>query len=164
MSNSSRPHGLQHTGLPCPSPSPGVCPSSCPLHQWCHTTILSSVTLFSSCPQSFPESESFPMCWLFTSGGQRTGASASTSVLPMSIHGWFPIRLTGLISLLESPGDSQESSLVPQFKHQFFSVLPSLWSSSHNRSWLLERPQPWLYGPLSAMWCFWFLTHCLGLS
>ena len=116
MSNSLWPHGLQHTRLPCTSPSPGVCPSSCPLHQWCHRTISSSVTLFSFSPQSFPESGSFPMSQLFASGGQSTGALASTSILLMSICGWFPRRLTGLISLLENPEDSQEFSLAPQFK------------------------------------------------
>ena len=85
---------------PCSSPSPGVCPSSCPLHQWCHPTISSSVALSSFCLQSCPASGSFPMSWLFTSGGQSSRASASVSDLPMSIQGWFPLRFTGLISLL----------------------------------------------------------------
>ena len=100
VSDSSRPHGLQHVRPPCPSPSPRVCPSSCPLNQWCHPTIWSSVTLFSFYLRSFPASGSFPVSQLFASGGQRTGVSASTSVLPKSIQGWFPLRLTGLISLL----------------------------------------------------------------
>ena len=100
MSNSLQPHGLQHTRLPCPSPSPGACSNSCPLSQWCHPTISSSVIPSSSYLHSFPASGSFLMSWLFTSGGQSIGASASTSVLPMSIQGWFPLRLTGLISLL----------------------------------------------------------------
>ena len=100
VSDSSRPHGLQHARPPCPSPSPRVCPSSCPLNQWCHPTIWSSVTLFSFYLRSFPASGSFPVSQLFASGGQRTGVSASTSVLPKSIQGWFPLRLTGLISLL----------------------------------------------------------------
>ena len=91
------PHGLQHARLLCPSLFPGVCSGSCPLSRWCHSTTSSSVTLFSSCPQSFPASGSFPVSWLFVSGGQSTGASAS--VLPMNIQGWFPLRLTGLISL-----------------------------------------------------------------
>ena len=86
-------HGLQHTRLPCPSPSPGVCPNSCPLSWWCHPTILSSVTPCSSCLQSFPASGSFPMRWLLASGGQSIGASASASVLPMNIQGWFPLNL-----------------------------------------------------------------------
>ena len=89
VSDSSRPIGLQHVRLPCPSPSPRVCPSSCPLSQWCHPTISSSVTLFSFCSQSFPASGSFPISWLFTSGGQSIGASASASVLPMTIQGCF---------------------------------------------------------------------------
>ena len=82
------PHGLQHTRPPCPSPSHGVCPSSCPLNQWCHPTISSSVALF--CLQSFLASGSFPVSQLFASGGQRIGASASASVLPISIQNWFP--------------------------------------------------------------------------
>ena len=96
MSNSLWPHGLQHTRLPCPSPTPGVCPNSCPLSRWCHPTISSSVTPFSSYPQPFPASGSFPMSWLFSSGGQSIGASAS--VLPMNIQGWFPVLLKCLIS------------------------------------------------------------------
>ena len=99
VSDSLRPHGLQHTRLPCPSLSPGVCSKSCPLHSWCHPNISSSVTPFSSCPQSFPASGSFPMSQFFTSGGQSIGVSASASVLPMSIQDWFPLGLTGLISL-----------------------------------------------------------------
>ena len=114
MSDSSRPYGLQHTRLPCPSPSPGVCWKSRPLNQWCHPTISSSVTLFSFCLQSFPASESFPVSLLFASGGQCIGASASVYVLPMSIHGWFPLRLTGLSPCC--PRDSEESSPAPQLE------------------------------------------------
>ena len=99
MSDSLWPHELQHTRLPCPSPSAWVCSNSCPLSQWYHPTISSSVAPF-SCPQSFPASESFPMSWLFASGGQSIGASASASILLMSIHDWFPLGLTGCISLL----------------------------------------------------------------
>ena len=91
------PHGLQHSRLPCPSPSPRVCSNSCPLSQWCHPTISSSVIPVSSCLLSFPASGSFPMSQLFTSGGQSTGASASASVLPMNIQGFFPLGLIGLI-------------------------------------------------------------------
>ena len=91
-------HGLQHTRPLCPAPSSGVCPSSCPLNQWCHPTISSSVTLFSFCPQSFLASRSFPVSQLFASGGQSSQASAL--VLPMSIQDWFPLWLAGLISLL----------------------------------------------------------------
>ena len=93
------PPGLQHTRLPCPSPSPGACSNSCPLSQWCHPTILFSVIPFSSCLQPFPASESFPTSRLFASGGQSIGASASASVLPMNIQGWFPLGLTSLICL-----------------------------------------------------------------
>ena len=89
---------MQHARLPCPSSAPGACSNSCPLSWGCHPTISSSVVPFSSCPQSFPASGSFPTSWLFASGGQRIGASAS--VLPMNIQGWFPLGLTGLISLL----------------------------------------------------------------
>ena len=99
-SNSLQPHRLQHARLPCPSPSPKACSNSCPLSQWCHPTILSSVTPFSSCPQSFPTSGSLPVSWLFASGGQSIGASASVSVPPMNIQDWFPLGLTGLTSLL----------------------------------------------------------------
>ena len=99
VSDSLQPHGLQHTRLPCPSLSPGVCSNSCPLGWWCHPTISSSVTPFFFCPQSFPASGSFPMSQLFTSDGQSTGASASASVLSMNIQGLFPLGLTGLIAL-----------------------------------------------------------------
>ena len=98
MSDSLQPHGVQHARFPCPSQSPGVCSNSCALSQWYHPTFSSSVTPFFSCPQSFPASGSFPMSWLFPSGGQSIGASAS--VLPMNIQGWFPLGLIGLISLL----------------------------------------------------------------
>ena len=99
MSDSLWPHGLQHAKPPCPSPTPGVYSNSCPLSWWCHPTILSSLVLFSFCLQSFPASGSFQMSWFFTSGGQSIGVSASTSVLPMNIQDWFPLGLTGLISL-----------------------------------------------------------------
>ena len=92
MSNSLQPHGLQHTRAPCPSPSPRVCPSSCPLSHWYHPNISSSCIPFSSCLQSFPTSRSFPVSWLFTSGGQNIATSAS--VLPINIQGWFPLGLT----------------------------------------------------------------------
>ena len=150
MSNSLWPHGLQHTRPHWPSPSPKVCPSSCPLHWWCHPAISSSDTLFSFCPQSFPASGNFPMSQLFAQDDQNTGASASASVLPIKIQGWFPLRLTGLISLL-STGLSGVFSSTTVWRHQFFGALPSLRSSSHNHTWLLGRPQPWLYGSLSAM-------------
>ena len=99
MSSSLGPHGLQHARLPCSSPTPGACSNSCPLSRWCHPTILFPVVPFSSCLQSFLASGSFPVSWLFTSGGQSFGVSASASVLPMNIKDWFPLGLTGLISL-----------------------------------------------------------------
>ena len=114
MSNSLRPHGLQHTKLPCPSLSPRVCSSSCPLRQWCPPAIPSSVTPFSSCPPSFSASGSFPVTWLFASGGQGIWATASASVLPMNIQDWFPSGLTSLISLLSR--EFQVSSPTLQFK------------------------------------------------
>ena len=91
VSDSLRPHGLQHIRPPCPSPTPRVYSNSWPLSWWCHPTISSSVVPFSSCLQSFPASGSFPMSWFFKSGGQRIGVSASASVLPMNIHDWFPL-------------------------------------------------------------------------
>ena len=100
MSNSLRPHGLQHARLPCPSPAPRACSNSCSSSQWCRPTISSSVIPFSSCLQSFPASGSFPMSQFFTSDGQSIGASASASVLPMSIQDWFPLWWTSWISLL----------------------------------------------------------------
>ena len=114
MSNSLKPHELQHTRLPCPSLSPRVCSISCPLSWWCHPTISSSVVPFSSCPQVLPASGSFPVSWLFASGGQSIRVSASPSDLWMNSQGWFPLGLTCLISLLLK--DSQESSPTPQFE------------------------------------------------
>ena len=112
----------------CPSLSPGVCSNSCPLWQWCHPTISSSVIPFSSCLPSFPALGSFPMSWLFSSGGQSTGASASASVLPMNSLGSFPLGMTSLISC--SPRDSQESSPIPQFKSINSSALSFVYGST----------------------------------
>ena len=98
VSDSLWPHGPQHARPPCPSPTPGACSNSCPLSQWCHPAISSSVIPFSSCLQSFPASGSFPMSQLFASGGPSTGASALASVLPMNSQDWFSLGLTGLIS------------------------------------------------------------------
>ena len=100
VSDSLRPHGLQYARPPGPSPTPGVYSNSCPLSQWCHPTISSSVIPFSSCPQSLPASGFFPVSQFFVSGGQSIGVSASTSVLPMNIQDWFPVGRTGWISLL----------------------------------------------------------------
>ena len=120
------------------SPSPAVCSNSCPVSQWCHPTISSSVFPLSSCLQSFPASGSFPINCFFTSGGQTIGASASASVLPMNIQGWFPLGLTGLISL-QSKGLSRVFSRTTVQKHQFFGTQPFLLSSSHIHTWLPER-------------------------
>ena len=114
MSDSFWPHGLQHARPPCPSPTPGVYPNSCPLSRWCHPTISSSVIPFSSCLQYFPASGSFQMSQFFASGGPSIGVSASTSVLPMNIQDWSP--LGWLVRSPCSPRDSQESSPTPQFK------------------------------------------------
>ena len=109
------PYERQHTRPPCPSIAPRVCWNSCPLSKWCHPTVSSSVTPFSSCLQPFPASWSFPMSQLFASGGQSVGASASASILPMNIQGWFPLGLTGLISLL-SKGLSRVFSSTTELK------------------------------------------------
>jgi len=139
MSNSLQPHGLQHA-RPCyPSPTPRVYPNSCPLSRWCHQTISSSVIPLSSCLQSFPLSGSFQMSQLFTSGGQNIGVSASTSVLPMNIQGWFPLGLTGSISM-QSKGLLRVFSNTTVQKHQFFGTQLSLYSNSYIHTWLLEKP------------------------
>ena len=139
VSNSLQPHGVQHASLPCPSPIPGACSNSCPLTQWCHPTISSSVIPFSSCPQSVPASGFFQMSQLFTSGGQSIGVSASASVLPLNSQDWFPLGWTSWISLL-SKGFSRVFSNTTVQKHQFFGTQPSLWSNSHIRTGLLEKP------------------------
>ena len=125
MSDSLRPHGLQQTRLPCPSPTPGIYSNSCPLSQWCHPTISSSVIPFFSCLQSFPASGSFQMSQLFTPGGQNIGVSASTSVLPMNIQDWLSLGFTVLISL-QSKGLSRAFSNTTVQKHQFFITQLSL--------------------------------------
>ena len=122
MSNFLQPHWQKHARLPCPSLSPRICSYSCPVSQWCHPTILCSVVPSSSCPQSLPASGSFPMSWLFASGGQSIGASASASVLPKNIQAWFPLALTGLISLL-SRGLSRVFSRI--IKYINIAVQPS---------------------------------------
>ena len=128
VSNSLRPHELQHTRHPCPSPTPGAYSNSCPSSGWCHPTISSSVFPFSSCPQSFSASGSFLMSQFFESGGQSIGVSASTSVLSMNIQDLFP--LGWLIWSLCSPRDSQEFSPTPQFKSIISLALSFLYSSS----------------------------------
>ena len=121
MSDSLQPYELQHARFSCPSPSPGICSNSRPLSQWFHLTILSSITPFSSYAQSFLSSGSFPMNWLFSSSGLTIEASASVSILPVNIQGWFPLGLTGLISLL-AKGLSRVFSNTTVQKHQFFSI------------------------------------------
>ena len=139
VSDSLQTHGLQHARIPCPSPSPGAFSNSYPLSQWCHPTILSSVIPFSSCFLSFPASGSLPMIWLFASGGQITGASASTSILLKNTQDWFPLGLTGLTSL-QSKELSRVFSNITVQKHLFFGVQPSLWSNSLIHMWLLGKP------------------------
>ena len=139
MSNSLWPYGLQHVRLPCPPPSPRICSNSCPLSQWYHPIISSSVAPFSSCPQSFPAWGSFTMSPFFASSGQSMGASDSASVVPMKIQGWFSLGLTGMISLLFKGLSIVFSGTTIQ-KHQSFSTQPSLWSNSYIHTWLLEKP------------------------
>ena len=162
LSSSLQPHGLQHPGFPCPSLFPRICSNSCPLSQCCHPTISSSVSHFSSCLQSFPASGSFPMSQFFTSGGQNIGASASASVLPMNIHGWFPLGLTGLISLLSK-------GLSRIFLKHHSSKASVLWFSAF---FTVQLSHPYMttgktialtIGTLSAKWCLCFLIHCLSL-
>ena len=124
VSDSLWPHGLQHTRLPCPSPTPGAWSNSCLSSQWCHPTISSSVSPF-SCLQSFTASGSFLRSQFFTSGGQSIGVSASASVLPMNSQGWFPLGWTSWISLL-SRGLSRVFSNTTVQKHQFFGAQLSL--------------------------------------
>ena len=125
---SLRSHGLQHARLPCLSLSPRACWNSCPLSWWCHPTISFSVVPFSSCPQSFSASGSFPVNQFFTSGSQSIGASPSASVLLMKFQGWFPLGWTGWICL-KSKGLSRVFSNTTVQKHQFFSAQLSLWWS-----------------------------------
>ena len=139
VSNSLWPHESQHTRPPCPSPIPGVHSDSCPSSQWCHPAISSSVIPFSSCPQSLPRSESFPMSQLFTWGGQSTGISALVSFLPKKSQGWSPSEWTGWISL-QSKGLSRVFSNTAVQKHQFFSAQLSSQSNSHIHTWPQEKP------------------------
>ena len=135
VSDSLRPHEPQHARPPCPSPNPGVHSNSCPSSQWCHPAISSSAVPFSSCPQSLPASESFPMSQLFTWGGQSIRVSGSISVLPMNTQDWSPLGWTDWISL-QSKGLSRVFSNTTVHKHQFFGPQ----SNSHIHTWLLEKP------------------------
>ena len=138
VSDSLRPHESQHTRPPCPSPTPRVYSNSCPSSRWCHPIISCSVFPLSSWPQSFPASGSCPISRLFTLGGQSIRASASASVLPVNIQDWFPLGMTGVISLL-SEGLSRVFSSTTVWKHQFFDVQPALWSISYTHTWLLDK-------------------------
>ena len=142
LSDSLRPHELQHARSPCPSPTPGVHSNSCPSSRWCHPAMSFSVIPFSSCPQPLPASESFPMSQLFSWGGQSIGVSALASVLPMNTQGWSPLGWTGWISL-QSKGLStvfSNTSNTTVQKHQFFGTQLSSHSNSHIHTWLLEKP------------------------
>ena len=139
MSDSLRPHGLQHARPPCPSPTPGVHSDSHPSSWWCHPAISSSVIPFSSCPQSLPASESFPMSQLFAWGGQSIGVSALASVLPKKSQGWSPSEWTGWISL-QCKGLSRVFYNTTVQKHQFFGTQPSSQSNSHIHTWPQEKP------------------------
>ena len=134
MSDSLWPHESQHARPPCPSPTPRVHSDSCPWNQWCHPATSSSVVPFSSCPQSLPASESFPMSQLFAWGGQSTGVSALVSFLPKKSQGWSPSEWTGWISL-QSKGLSGVFSNTTVQKHQFFGTQPSSQSNSHIHTW-----------------------------
>ena len=133
------PQESQHARPPCASSTPGVHSDSRPSSQWCHPAISSSVFPFSSCPQSLPASESFPVSQLFTWGGQSTGVSASLSLLPKKSQGWSPSEWTGWISL-QSKGLSRVFSKTTVQKHQFFGAQPSSQSNSHIHTWPLEKP------------------------
>ena len=130
-------HGLKHARLPCPSSLPRACSNSCPSSGWCHPTIYSSV-VYLSCLQSFPASGS-SMSQFFTSGGQSIGASASASFLQINIQDWYPLGLSGLISM-QSKGLWRVFSNTTDQKHQFFGAQLSLWSNSHIHTWLPEKP------------------------
>ena len=132
-------HESQHSRPPCPSPTPGVHPDSHPSSQWCHPAVSSSVVPFSSCSQSLPASESFPMSQLFEWGGQSTGVSALASFLPKKSQGWSPSGWTGWISL-QSKGLSRVFSNTTVQKHQFFGAQPSSQSNSHIHTWPQEKP------------------------
>ena len=139
VSDSLRPHELQHARPPCPSPAPGVHSNSCPSSQWCHPAISSSVVPFSSCPQSLPASESFPVSQLFAWGGQSIGVSASASVLQINTQDWSPLGWTNWISS-QSKGLSRVFSNTTIQKHQFFGAQLSSQSNSHIHTWPQEKP------------------------
>ena len=144
VSDSLQPHESQHARPPCPSPTPRVHWDSRPSSQWCHPAISSSVIPFSSCPQSFPASESFPMSQLFAWGGQSTGVSALASFLPKNTQDWSPSEWTGWVSL-QSKGLSRVFSNTTVQKHQFFGTQLSSQSNSHIHTWPQEKPYECVY-------------------
>ena len=160
MSNSLWPRGLQHTRLPWPSLPPRVS-NSCSLSWWCYLNIPSSASLLYICLQSFPASGSFPLSQHFTSHGQIIRTSTSASVLPMNIHGWFLLGLSGLISLL-SKEISRVFSSTTAWKNQFCGAQPSLWLNSNilHDNWKKLTD----YTDLCQQWCHHFLICCQGLS
>ena len=139
VSDSLRPHESQHARPPCPSPTRGVYPNSCPLSWWCHPAISSSVVPFSSCLQSLPASESFPVSQFFAWGGQNVGVSVLSSFLPKNTQDWSPLEWTGWISL-KSKGLSRVFSNTTVQKHQFFGTQLSSQSNFHIHTWPLEKP------------------------
>ena len=139
VSDSLRPHKPQHSRPPCPSSAPRVHPNPRPSSRWCDPAISSSVIPFSSHPQSFLASGSFPLSQLFASGGRSIGVSALTSVLPMNTQDWSPLGWTGWISL-QSKGLSRVFSNIAVQKHQFFGAQLSSQSNSHIHIWPLEKP------------------------
>ena len=147
MSHSLWPCGLQHAMLPCPSPTPGACSHSYPLSQWCHPSISSSVLPFSSCLQSFPASGWFPMSNFFASGGQNYW-SFSFSISPSNEYSWLISFRMDWLDLLAVQGTLKIFFNTTVQKHQFFSIQLSLWSNSHIHTWLLEKPQLQVDGPL----------------
>ena len=161
-SDSLQPHELQHARLPCPTPNPGVHSESRPLSQWCHLAISSSVVPFSSCPQSLPALQSFPVSQPFTWGGRSTGVSASASFPPKKSQGWSPSEWTGWISL-QSKGLSRVCSNTTVQKHQFFDAQPSSQSNSHIHTWPLKKVIALTKWTL-AKYCLCFCIYYLGWS
>ena len=161
MSDPLQPHEPQHAMLPCPSPTPGVHSHSCPSSQWCHPAISSSVVPFSSCPQSFPASESFPMSQLFAWGGQSTGASALASFLPKKSQGWSPSEWIGWISL-QSKGLSRVFSNTTVQKHHSL-AFSSLYGPTLTPIHDCWKNHNFDYLDLCRQSDFCFLLRCLGL-
>ena len=149
VSDTLRPHESQHARPPCPTPSPGDHSDSRPSSRGCHPAVSPSVVLFSSCPQCLPASESFPMSQLFSWGGQSIGVSALAPFLPKNFQGWSSSEWTGWISL-QSKGLARVFSKTTIQKHQFCGAQASSQSNSHIHTRPLEKPQPWLDGPLLA--------------